>query len=338
MTEATARARHEYLGKCAIQKNGLLKQEIVNPESEFRGLVMTKRDIRELNKKQVLLRVAQKIMSNDDGFDGYMIPEDKNKNPDTLYKQYEERKQLPNKFLPDQDRYDANQTQNDTTRFWAKDCQASVEYYVYVLDESATIAFLIDTGSQIGGPLSAKGTAFMAQIDAPERQAELIAVVQASRTVLGQTNHLLKAVAAYPVLIVVGESASAQTTKLPDSLPEASYTKDDRKIGCMQPQHVAAMSVTGRVADKMGISIGNAFGYAIWFEDCTSPSTVIKYMTNKTILRETKPVSVHHQNDLNDDATIVPPLDVMVRTKPKIEHHEDNNNPTNNKRKLTRSP
>ncbi|MBW0553448.1 hypothetical protein O181_093163, partial [Austropuccinia psidii MF-1] len=50
----------------------------------------------------------------------------------------------------------------------------------------------------------------------------------------------------------------------------------------------------------------------------------------------TKPVSVHHQNELNDDANIVTPSDVMVRTKPKIEHHEDNNNQTNHKRKLTR--
>ncbi|MBW0536117.1 hypothetical protein O181_075832 [Austropuccinia psidii MF-1] len=53
------------------------------------------------------------------------------------------------------------------------------------------------------------------------------------------------------------------------------------------------------------------------------------------VMVRTKPVSVHHQNDFNDDATIVPPIDVLVRTKPKIEHHEDNNNPTNHKRKLT---
>ncbi|MBW0529574.1 hypothetical protein O181_069289 [Austropuccinia psidii MF-1] len=50
----------------------------------------------------------------------------------------------------------------------------------------------------------------------------------------------------------------------------------------------------------------------------------------------TKPVSVHHQNELNDDANIVIPSDVMVRTKPKIEHHKDNNNQTHYKRKLTR--
>ncbi|MBW0510351.1 hypothetical protein O181_050066 [Austropuccinia psidii MF-1] len=52
------------------------------------------------------------------------------------------------------------------------------------------------------------------------------------------------------------------------------------------------------------------------------------------VMVRTKPVSVHHQNNLND-ANIVIPIDVMVKTNPKIEHHEDNNNHTNHKRKLT---
>ncbi|MBW0552132.1 hypothetical protein O181_091847 [Austropuccinia psidii MF-1] len=55
------------------------------------------------------------------------------------------------------------------------------------------------------------------------------------------------------------------------------------------------------------------------------------------VMIRTKPVSVHHQNEFKDDATIVPPIDVMVRTKPNIEHCEDNNKPTNHKRKLTQS-
>ncbi|MBW0586664.1 hypothetical protein O181_126379 [Austropuccinia psidii MF-1] len=51
----------------------------------------------------------------------------------------------------------------------------------------------------------------------------------------------------------------------------------------------------------------------------------------------TKPDSAHHHNDLKDDEAIIPPLDVMLRTKPNIEHHEDNNTKSINKRKLTRS-
>ncbi|MBW0561050.1 hypothetical protein O181_100765 [Austropuccinia psidii MF-1] len=72
------------------------------------------------------------------------------------------------------------------------------------------------------------------------------------------------------------------------------------------------------------------------FKKSAPPLTHSSNYSDDVIVR-TKPVSVHNHNDLNDDANIVPPIDVMVRTKPKIEHHEDNNNQTNHKRKLTQS-
>nr|NVI75490.1 lethal (2) 37Cb [Cucujiformia] len=49
---------------------------------------------------------------------------------------------------------------------------------------------------------------------------------------------------------------------------------------------VAAMSVAARVAQEMGVKLGNEVGYAIRFEDCTSERTVIKYMTDGTLHRE----------------------------------------------------
>ncbi|MBW0583565.1 hypothetical protein O181_123280 [Austropuccinia psidii MF-1] len=49
------------------------------------------------------------------------------------------------------------------------------------------------------------------------------------------------------------------------------------------------------------------------------------------VMVRTKPDSAHCQNDLKDDEAIIPPLDVMFRTKPNIEHHEDNNTKSNHK-------
>ena len=60
----------------------------------------------------------------------------------------------------------------------------------------------------------------------------------------------------------------------------------DKKIGCTQPRRVAAMSVAARVAEEMGVKLGNQVGYSIRFEDCTSEKTVIKYMTDGMLLRE----------------------------------------------------
>jgi pre-mRNA-splicing factor ATP-dependent RNA helicase DHX38/PRP16 len=57
-------------------------------------------------------------------------------------------------------------------------------------------------------------------------------------------------------------------------------------IGCTQPRRVAAMSVAKRVSDEMGTKLGQEIGYAIRFEDCTSENTIIKYMTDGILLRE----------------------------------------------------
>lgn len=46
-------------------------------------------------------------------------------------------------------------------------------------------------------------------------------------------------------------------------------------IGCTQPRRVAAMSVAKRVAEEMGVKLGEEVGYAIRFEDCSSPVSVL---------------------------------------------------------------
>lgn len=46
------------------------------------------------------------------------------------------------------------------------------------------------------------------------------------------------------------------------------------------------MSVAKRVAEEMGTKLGDTVGYSIRFEDNTSNHTVIKYMTDGVLLRE----------------------------------------------------
>ena len=58
-------------------------------------------------------------------------------------------------------------------------------------------------------------------------------------------------------------------------------------VGCTQPRRVAAVSVAKRVADEMAVTVGEEVGYAIRFEDITGPKTIIKYMTDGVLLRET---------------------------------------------------
>lgn len=101
------------------------------------------------------------------------------------------------------------------------------------------------------------------------------------------------------VVIIVGETGSGKTTQLTQYLYEAGFGNSGI-IGCTQPRRVAAMSVAKRVSEEMGVELGKEVGYSIRFEDCTSKETIIKYMTDGMLLRETL-----RDNDIENFSIVV---------------------------------
>ncbi|XP_014490699.1 pre-mRNA-splicing factor ATP-dependent RNA helicase DEAH10 [Vigna radiata var. radiata] len=88
------------------------------------------------------------------------------------------------------------------------------------------------------------------------------------------------------VLIIVGETGSGKTTQIPQFLFDAGFCRDGRVIGITQPRRVAAVTVAKRVAEECGVELGQKVGYSVRFDDATSASTRIKYMTDGLLLRE----------------------------------------------------
>lgn len=103
--------------------------------------------------------------------------------------------------------------------------------------------------------------------------------------VFAAREELLRIIRENSVVVVVGETGSGKTTQLTQYLHEDGYSSRGM-VGCTQPRRVAAMSVAKRVSDEMSTRLGEEVGYAIRFEDCTSEQTVIKYMTDGILLRE----------------------------------------------------
>lgn len=99
-------------------------------------------------------------------------------------------------------------------------------------------------------------------------------------------DELLQVIRENQVIVVVGETGSGKTTQLTQYLFEDGYTTNGI-VGCTQPRRVAAMSVAKRVSEEMECELGDKVGYAIRFEDVTGPGTIIKYMTDGVLLRET---------------------------------------------------
>ena len=96
---------------------------------------------------------------------------------------------------------------------------------------------------------------------------------------------LLDAVNENQLMIVVGDTGSGKTTQLPQYLAEGGFANHGA-IAVTQPRRVAAMSVAKRVAEEVGCRLGQEVGYTIRFEDCTSPETKIKYLTDGMLQRE----------------------------------------------------
>lgn len=71
-----------------------------------------------------------------------------------------------------------------------------------------------------------------------------------------------------------------KSTQIPQFIVEAGIIKDDCMIGITQPRRVAAKSLAERVALECGVDVGNLVGYAVRFDNCVSPTTIIKYMTD----------------------------------------------------------
>ncbi|CAI7904564.1 unnamed protein product, partial [Closterium sp. NIES-53] len=98
-------------------------------------------------------------------------------------------------------------------------------------------------------------------------------------------DELLQVIRENQIVVVVGETGSGKTTQMTQYLHEDGYTTYGM-VGCTQPRRVAAMSVAKRVADEMECELGSTVGYAIRFEDVTSSNTLVKYMTEGVLLRE----------------------------------------------------
>ncbi|SPJ70589.1 related to ATP dependent RNA helicase [Fusarium torulosum] len=98
-------------------------------------------------------------------------------------------------------------------------------------------------------------------------------------------NQLIDAVQQFQILIVIGETGSGKTTQMTQYLAEAGFANHGI-IGCTQPRRLAAVSVAKRVADEVGCKLGEEVGYCVRFDDRTSQTTKIKYITDGMLQRE----------------------------------------------------
>ncbi|MCJ1257295.1 hypothetical protein MMC24_005120 [Lignoscripta atroalba] len=297
MPDLRERSRQEYLKKRETERLALLRKQVTEEAEELRtNPDLTRREREEFAKNREVLRIAEERLRVDDHRDGYMLPEDyitekgkidRKKKEEALYKRYVDRDEHgQERFVTEQEEWENEQTAKAKSQISRAERVDEGEYE-YVFDDAQKINFILDSRLEGDGKALTKEQRFLQeQLKAAEMKAASIEDTRKSLPIYTFREQLLAAVAEYQVLIIVGETGSGKTTQIPQYLHEAGYTKGGLKVGCTQPRRVAAMSVAARVAEEMGVKVGNEVGYAIRFEDATSDKTILKYMTDGMLLRE----------------------------------------------------
>lgn len=107
--------------------------------------------------------------------------------------------------------------------------------------------------------------------------------------VSGARDEILAALVENQVVVVVGDTGSGKTTQLPKmALEYARSIGSEGLIGCTQPRRLAAVSVAKRVSEELQVELGNEVGYQVRFQDKTSRSTLVKFMTDGILLAESQ--------------------------------------------------
>lgn len=114
-----------------------------------------------------------------------------------------------------------------------------------------------------------------------------------------------EALRAKDAMLLVGETGSGKSTQVPQMLVDEAWCKrqvvsidgSPRSVtvgGCIaitEPRRVAAITLARRVAEEMGTPLGSSspaskVGYSVRFDNFTSPSTRIKFLTEGMLLQE----------------------------------------------------
>jgi len=297
-------SRRQYLKMRQEREVTLLKQSLEDEEELFRDQKLSEHEKKRIELGRKIIKMVNKNEGEEeedlqDGF--YRLPDEydekqtkDNQNQALLSSRYRESKQEKS----EQELWEESQTQKAAgSRKKKKKKDADEKEYDLVFDDQIDFVMQETTkGYDKRDSRHRKGKEIAGQelaVVKKEEEAAAVALTEHEKILVGRKKlpvfpyreEFLAAVKDQQILVLVGETGSGKTTQIPQYLHEIGYSELG-KIGCTQPRRVAAMSVAARVAQEMNVRLGHEVGYSIRFENCTSKSTLIQYMTDGMLLRE----------------------------------------------------
>lgn len=104
--------------------------------------------------------------------------------------------------------------------------------------------------------------------------------------VSGAREAIRQAVSSSQVVIISGQTGSGKTTQLPKILLEMGRGSHGKQIVHTQPRRLAARTVAERIAQELGVHLGDEVGYQVRFTDESSANTRLRVVTDGILLAQ----------------------------------------------------